>query len=189
MAGSGIKFTWPKAAKDKLRDMAGAALTRAMEGFGEYKVSRIQRSFLARGMSEPGMPPGRRSTHLQRSINWRWVGKTMQIGTGLIYAALQQFGGTIRMRDKALTVPIDPMAEGKRARDFAGLIYLPSGGGPSGHCLGLLALPAKGKRSEPRALFALMSEVTVPARPYLYFDTEDQTKMLGLLSEEWKGAA
>ena len=38
--------------------------------------------------------------HLQKSISYRVVGNTVEIGTNLLYARLHQFGGVIRPKNK-----------------------------------------------------------------------------------------
>jgi phage gpG-like protein len=56
---------------------------------------------------------------LLNSIRYTVEGNKVTLGSyGVIYAAIQEFGGRIKAKDKLLTIPIAPWAKYHRAKDF-----------------------------------------------------------------------
>lgn len=83
-------------------------------------------------------------------------------------ANVHEFGITIKPKKaKALTIPVNPKAHGKRASDFPDL-FKP-------HGTNVLAIP-KGK-DDFEVLFVLMKSVTIPERSFIRstFDEKEQT--------------
>jgi len=168
-----------------LRGMSGPQWDQAANEFGNYKASRIVRSFPRTGAgvsSQPGEPPAVQAGRLRHSITYRVLGRVLQVGTNLVYAAILHFGGTIRpKRAKALTIPIAPEARGMRARDFENTFVLRRPDDEAGEGLIMQSLAGGGVKP----LFALRTSVTIKPRPYMGWDARDKTKLLGILERLW----
>lgn len=93
---------------------------------------------------------------------------SLTVGTKRIGANLHQKGGTVKpKRAKYLAIPLT--VEAVRAgspRNMSGLIFIPKKGGGKG---GTMAAVKDGRRTNH---FALVSSVTVPARPFLGWSKE-----------------
>lgn len=77
-------------------------------------------------------------------------------------AAVHEYGTNIKTKEaKWLTIPINPKAKGKRARDFSGLFFYQ----PKGKDYAFLARK-KGKKGIEN-LFLLMKSVKIPERAFL----------------------
>lgn len=82
------------------------------------------------------------------------------IGSNLVYAAMQEFGGPIvPVYAKALTIPISPQAVGKRAGDFTDLWMLKRTDGPP--------LLMRGSGDDIEVMYVLLKKVVIPKQPYL----------------------
>jgi phage gpG-like protein len=168
------------------KKMSGEALRSSLDEFGNYKVSRTVRAFVRGGISEPGGPPGTRSGMLRASVTYEVEGSLLSVGTNLVYGAKLQEGGDIRPKTaKALTVPISPEAEGKRARDFSDTFIIPSKSGDP-DTVGIIGRRAAGGTFQ--GLFALRKRVHIEARPWLFWDDRDASKLLGILNQRWEAA-
>lgn len=98
--------------------------------------------------------------NLRNSIYMKVIGNAALIGSNVIYAAIQEFGGVITpVYKKALTIPISPEAYGKRAGDFDNLFMLERDGKPP------LLVRKNGDEIEP--MFVLLKKVEIPKQPYL----------------------
>ena len=121
--------------------------------------------------SPPGSPPHVNTGRLKNSIQidgsrLKDKNPMVRIGTNLVYARINEFGGRIGPRNaKALAVPIG--VEGRRASRQAG--------GSIRH-LDLAYIPRNGKAplrarvnmdGSIKPLFVLKKSVTIPARPYM----------------------
>lgn len=120
---------------------------------------------------------------------FRVSGSSVVVGSNLPYAAQVQFGGTILPKEgKALAIPL--LARLKRQalspRDFPrkSLAFIPAKR-KSGGLIGFLVdadetagktAGKRGKRNLRRrsALFMLVAKVTQKARPFLFFDAQDE---------------
>jgi len=104
----------------------------------------------------------RKTRTLSRSIHTELVSSSrskasVEIGTNLEYAAIQEFGGTIvAKKGKFLAIPLDKGAEGYGPRDFPGKLHF------VGNNSGGVLMDAQGK-----AHYALKHSVVIPAHPYL----------------------
>ena len=93
--------------------------------------------------------------------------RTVKIGTNVVYAAIQEFGGTIRPNyGKSLAVPIHPDAKaaiipkgGSIRSVFPDLVLIKRKSGAP------LLVRMKGKQFD--IMYVLMKSVTIPAHPYL----------------------
>jgi hypothetical protein len=133
------------------------------------------------GYITPLVPVGD-SGNLRNSISWSVLGSqggnkgdttpisspteydVVRIGTNVVYAAIQEFGGTIKP-DKAgaLTVPIHKSAKGKKASDFNDLVLIKRPGK-----FPLLVRFSGGKRSQRMdIMFVLVPQVTIKRQSYL----------------------
>ena len=187
MAGAAIRFDIDGQHGRRLERLLRTAgeLRPAFDEFGGWKVARIVRSF-RRGSrtsrSTPGGPPMTRSggRGLAGSMTHRPSSRQLEVGTSKVYAAVLQIGGVIRMRDKLLTVPVHPRARGKRARDFAILRYIPGRGRDR---RGILArVTAAGRVT---AYFTLLEQVTIRARPFLFWDQEDWQELSNIIERRF----
>ncbi|MGB0970434.1 MAG: hypothetical protein ACPGVG_05660 [Mycobacterium sp.] len=119
------------------------------------------------GPSAPGQPPAKQSGALGRSAQVdrsKNKGKRpkVRIGTNLPYAPIQEFGGTINAKGRALAVPIHPDAkrasqQGRGARSFSDLWMLKRPGKAP------LLMRSKEKMTD--LMYALVKRVVLPARP------------------------
>lgn len=143
--------------------------------FGEAAVVYIQRRYRTGGTTETRT--GVRTGRLRRSygflVNAFAVGVSILVGvvrpedeSVLEYAALQEYGGTIRPKNaRALTIPLDAAKTSAgvprgRARDFEDTFIL-----RRDDDVPLIAQRRGREKIVP--LFALVQEVTVDARPSL----------------------
>jgi phage gpG-like protein len=95
------------------------------------------------------------------------------LGTNVAYAAVHQFGGTIRpKRSRWLTIPAEGVMG--RARDFRDTFFMRAGGA-------LLLMQKQGQ--DPRLLFTLVKQVTIPARPFLVVRDQDLAKVGRILTK------
>lgn len=81
----------------------------ALEGIGRSMLTNVQLGFRTSTSPYGGKwdAPGHRSGkplvdkgHLQNSVSYRLVGHAVEIGTNLRYAAIHQFGGVIKPKNK-----------------------------------------------------------------------------------------
>lgn len=148
------------------------------------KLSRVASNVGAGGHpSPPGSPPGQNTGALARSIQAVDVTKTpmkptYRVGTKLIYARIQEYGGRIRAK-KGKFLPVPVGVDGKRAmRDAKGnlrSLNLKLVRTKAGQLLLVKELKigdkaAKGSKKEKFAqtkiLFVLKKQVYLPPRPY-----------------------
>lgn len=97
----------------------------------------------------------RRSGGLIGSIVYEVSGTTLRLGPNKAYAAIQQFGGTVKAKGKALRIPI-----------------------PAGARFGPGGSPAKGDGA------IYLKSVTIPARPYIGIGPKDEEAILDAM-EDW----
>ena len=121
-----------------------------------------------------------RTGYLARSITgtvddaWPAVTVALHAGAGehgVKYAALQEYGGTVRpKKGKFLAIPVGPAlnpAGGARQtspRDVPGLVFVPVHGGRMGR---LVKAEGKGSRARLTTWFILVREVTIEGKRYM----------------------
>jgi len=115
------------------------------------------------------------SGELKRSVNFTAHKDSVIIGTNKPYSALQHFGGTITPKSKQyLTIPIglsrQEQRQGKRAKDFSDTFIAKSGAG------NLIIFQNVASGIKP--LFLLSKSVTIPPRPFLVIQEEDDDAIL-----------
>lgn len=170
----------------RLREIGSRAESprQPLEEIGQLMVRSIRTNFREGGRPKKwprSQRAGeRRSTlvgpgaKLMRSIHYTPEARRVLIGTNVKYARIHQFGsaglpgGVIRPKPpkKFLTIPINPVARGKRARDFQNT-FIPKGK--------QVIMQKTGPRSV-RPLFALVRSVRISARPYLVVQPEDRRR-------------
>jgi phage gpG-like protein len=98
---------------------------------------------------------------LRDSIFLRMTEDSAQVGSNLVYAAMQEFGGVVNpVRVTKLTIPIAPEAVGRRAEDFEGLfVYVKKETGQ--------AFLARNEGGKLKVYFVLVDKAEIPAAPYL----------------------
>jgi phage gpG-like protein len=119
------------------------------------------------------------SSRLLRSIKYQISGDKILIGTNLAYAKIQHEGGTITPKKaKYLAIPLQKIAKVKSPRDFQNT-FIRNG-----------IIFQKQADDKIIALYVLKKSVTIPARPYLFIDDQDEkiviTRITPLLEEDIK---
>ena len=122
-----------------------------------------------------------RTAILMNSISRRHTGEEATVFTRDLRARIHEFGGVIRPRNaEALTIPIAPEAEGRKARSFKDTFLLAREGQPA-----LIMQRVEGDK--PKALYVLQKLVRMPARPFMTPPEEDLKKMDRLVLEHVTG--
>lgn len=119
---------------------------------------------------------------LRNSVAVTAEGSYFGVVVGAPYASIHEYGGVIKPRNaKALTIPADPRFVGKRAREFDLELLAWKGGDGKRRAALVLASALQilsgrkskkgvsGKSEIPKGAIAfwLVSQVTMPARPYV----------------------
>lgn len=116
----------------------------------------------------------------------------VEIGTNLPYARIQQEGGEVFPKGKALAIPMKDslIAQDRWPRDIdpdrTKLVFIPK---RRGKRIGFLIDPTGAAGYGTGLLFVLMSSVTIPAQPYLFWDEDDKKLAVELLAEATYGRA
>lgn len=110
------------------------------------------------------------SGRLLDSITHRVSGDVVAVGTNVKYAAVHQFGGRMKRKERKVTVRLRTNARGELLRQGAQ--------GP----LANLAVFAKARHKRVRAMEATVPEheVNMPARPFLGVSERDGQDLLGV---------
>lgn len=127
----------------------------------------------------------RDSGRLAASIAGRSDARSAVWGTNLAYAAVHQFGGTIRPRDaRALAIPIHPSAQGRSPREWPDgeLTLIARPGRPP---LLVRVIGGEGSRARRRwvLMYVLVRSVTLPARPFLGLSDGDVAVIVDALGD------
>ena len=166
---------------------------RPMNRLGAHMTRRIKKSMPSGGgeASKPGMFPhsqrGARGMRGTVVYNVLLRDTALEVGSSAIYAGVidegteEEIGGPIRPKTaKALAIPIHKRSKNRSPRDFSDLTWRPNrkktrtGRGVLG--------TGKGQRFV--ALFALVSEVSIEARPFLEFLSSDEEFAVKVVLEE-----
>ena len=151
-----------------------------LEALGDHMVNAsIPQTFAAQGRpttwakNQRGGQTGSNTARLRRSLAFEVNAGRLKVGTNVRYGAQFHFGGLIKAKPgKALAIPLD--GRKGRPRAYAGLVWHP-GAKDDPKKKGLLGKLRKrrGGKVEFTAYFALRTEVTQPARPFLVWHPED----------------
>jgi phage gpG-like protein len=124
--------------------------------------------------SAPGSPPARNTGTLARSIQIDASDKnSLKVGTNIIYAKIQEFGGVIRAkRVKFIPVPVNVQAKRISAANPRGLKNVPNLVVIKTKKQALLVqIKSKGRGKNRRdvwgAVWVLKGSVRLPKRPYM----------------------
>lgn len=111
------------------------------------------------------------SRRLRNSITYTATGSTATVGTNVVYAAIHQFGGTVRAKNaQFLSIPVTPAARAAGSpRNMAGLHVAQTLKGQ------FILVDAKGVTQ-----FLLRKQVTIPARPFLGVSAGDRVELIGV---------
>lgn len=118
---------------------------------------------------------------LRNSITYEADRQSVAVGTNVIYAAIHQFGGTIRAKNGPfLAIPVTPEARAAGSpRNMDGL-----------HVATTLAGQYMLVDHAGRTQYLLRQQVTIPARPFLGVGDDDRTEIQGVveryLQERWR---
>lgn len=125
--------------------------------------------------SPPGSPPAKNTGTLGRSIQIDQTNPDrLLVGTNVVYAKIQEFGGVIRAKGRAMPIPLNWQAKRISAANPQGLRRVPNlvvikAGG-------LLAqIVRKSKTGAFGAIWALRKSITMPKRPYMAPALRDYT--------------
>ena len=171
---------------EQLEKRAGS-LDAVLDDFGNYMVSRTVRR-LQRGGADAraaaGEPPYTRTgaSGIAGTITYQVLGgDRVAIGTNREYGEHLQEGGTISRRPGGplLTIPVDPEARGKRAREFTDLQFVPSTNA-NPDTIGVLARVDAAGNVDP--LFALAQHVTTKPHPFLFFEAADDAELVEIVA-------
>lgn len=112
------------------------------------------------------------SRRLRGSITWVAEAAKVEVGTNVVYAAIHQFGGTIRAKNGPfLSIPVTPAARAAGSpRNMAGLHVATTLKGQ------YILVDQKGTTQ-----YLLRHQVTIPARPFLGVSDADRTELLGVV--------
>lgn len=94
------------------------------------------------------------SNRLYSSITGEATNTSAAAGTNLVYAAIQQLGGTIQMPAREQEINLGPSNRGRRF------------------------VKASAKRRETRRVAVGPYEIRIPARPYLYLTDQDREEIV-----------
>jgi hypothetical protein len=130
-----------------------------MDAVGRGSVRFIQRHLRTNPKNKRGWPTTNFWPQAVRSGQHVATNNSTTVSFGPRGLAQHIFGGTIRKKDKKLTIPVDAEAYGKRAGDFSALdLFFRRS---NGRLLAFLGKPV-GKGEVPKFLFILKDEVTQP---------------------------
>jgi hypothetical protein len=162
-----------------------AAAKKLAQGWAADTVKLLRASGLAQKKSGAGTKHMGRNVASETTVGDK--GYTIKLGTGLAgmnpvkYADIQDKGGTIKARDKKLTIPF-PGVKGTMRSNFGGkkVIWIKSKKGNTIACEKI----GKGDSASLRALFTLVDEVEIPASNWFSGPLEKQLPQLDLLMSE-----
>ena len=109
---------------------------------------------------------------LRNSITYQATGSSVQVGTNVVYAAVHQFGATIRAKSGPfLSIPVTPAARAAGSpRNMDGLHVAQTLKGQ------FILVDGKGVTQ-----YLLREQVTIPARPFLGVSSADSTEIVGVV--------
>lgn len=125
---------------------------------------------------------------LRNSIHGLATGTTATVGTNVVYAAIHQFGGTIRAKaGPFLAIPVTPEARAAGSpKNMSGLHVAQTWNGKSQQGGQFILVDEKGKTQ-----FLLRRQVKIQARPYLGVSGSDAAEIIRIaeqyLLRRWKG--
>lgn len=111
------------------------------------------------------------SRRLRNSITYTATGSSATVGTNVVYAAIHQFGGTVRAKNaQFLSIPVTPAARAAGSpRNMAGLHVAQTLKGQ------FILVNDKGVTQ-----YLLRKQVTIPARPFLGVSAGDRVELIGV---------
>ena len=111
------------------------------------------------------------SRRLRNSITYKATGSSATVGTPVVYAAIHQFGGTVRAKNaQFLSIPVTPAARAAGSpRNMAGLHVAQTLKGQ------FILVNDKGVTQ-----YLLRKQVTIPARPFLGVSAGDRVELIGV---------
>lgn len=117
------------------------------------------------------------SRRLRNSITFDATDSSVAVGTNVQYAAIHQFGGTIRAKNGGfLSIPVTPAARSAGSpRNMAGLHVAQTLKGQ------FVLVNEKGVTQ-----YLLRRQVTIPARPFLGVSAADTVELIGVAERFYK---
>lgn len=173
---------WDRADLRKPIERAGTvALTALLDGFARSQApdgsawAPLKHRRPGGGSSKPLLHTGA----LRNSIQIRFVDKGFEAFSNRVRAAIHQYGGTITpTRSKFLAIPLTAEAAAAGSpRKFPGLLVAVSRGNRG------VLIERTGQRGRPRAHYALVQSVKIPARPFMGFSTKTVDLMADLMAD------
>lgn len=174
-----------RAALEKLRLglPLGGSMLPAMQNMGRVLQTGAQLRFRSTsGPDGPAWEKSFRAKHeggqtlsltrrLRNSITYTATASSATVGTNVAYAAIHQFGGTIRAKNaQFLSIPVTPAARAAGSpRNMAGLHVAQTLKGQ------FMLVNDKGVTQ-----YLLRKQVTIPARPFLGVSAGDRVELIGV---------
>lgn len=169
-----------------MRRVGGAMLLSTQRRFEmERGPGGVQWPALAKSTIERNpkrAPPAkilRDSVRLYKSLTMDADGESAQVGTNVVYAAIHQFGGSIKRKAATRT------ANFRLALRGAGLT---KDGRRVGSKLRFAKAKSRAKSAHLKTFNVPEFSIRMPARPYLGFDAADEAAFLEILGEEIEAA-
>ena len=162
---------------------------------GRYAVSRIQKR-IADGkftshaaITQKARPGGkilRDNSTLINSISYRISGQSVFVFTPLVYAKIQNDGGTVTAKKGALTIPCHPVVRTLQRRYGPSAKEVLGGLKAAGYSVwrqgrAIFYRKKGGRQKEGTMIYVLTKSVTIPARPFMYLDKDEQRAVLDII--------
>lgn len=163
--GLGVRFTVEGDPAAPARVAAAIAPERIRPVIGRAASNVFVAHYRMLNRTRPNKLGGKRTNYFlgaARGTSYEVVPDGVLISTNQIGIRQRYYGGTIRPKKaKYLTIPVHPMAHGKRAGEFGKLDLIRGRGGKPI----ALALPAQGKRGFGTILYRLVQQVNQKPDP------------------------
>ena len=166
---------------------------------GRYAVSRIQKriadgKFKAHAPLTQQVRPGgkilRDNGMLINSISYRIAAQSVFVFTPLVYAKIQNDGGTVTAKKGALTIPCNPVVRTLQRRYGPSAKEVLGGLKAAGYSVwrqgrAIFYRKKGGRQKEGTMIYVLTKSVTIPARPFMYLDKDERRTVLDIIGGQF----
>lgn len=172
---------WSQVPREAIRKAGDVAYAEIMDGFARSRApdgtpwAPLKRRRPGGGGKGPLLATGA----MRDSIQLRYLATGFEAFTNRVRAAVHQYGATITpRRAKMLAIPLTAEAQAAGSpRKFPGLLVPVTRGGKG------VLVERTGKRGRPKAQYALVRSVKIPARPFLGFSAKAVDGMSAILAD------
>lgn len=166
-----------------------------MDEVGCFAVSRIQKR-IADGKFRPHaavtqrVRPGgkilRDNSGLINSISYRMSKDAVIVFTPLVYAKIQNDGGTVKAKNGALAIPCHPIVRTFQRRYGPSAKEVLDGLKASGYQVwrqgrALFYRKKGGRQKEGTMIYVLAKSVRIPARPFMFLDKSERSHVMDII--------